>query len=124
MYSASMYSLTLPCKVFCWIRRATLRGGRMATITHAASSVSLLALALFGLRTETAGAQERGLGGAAAGYVATGVSAIATGELDDQLAARGYPTLGRTTAALGVGAYLILPGGVMLGGEWHGLIVG
>jgi hypothetical protein len=56
--------------------------------------------------------------------VVAGVSAIATGELDSRLAARGYPVFGRTAASVGLGAYRVLASGVMLGGEWHGLIMG
>jgi hypothetical protein len=73
--------------------------------------------------TESAGAQQ-GLLGPGAAYVVAGVSGIATRELDTRLAALGYPTFGRTATSVGLGAYRILASGVMLGGEWHGLIIG
>jgi hypothetical protein len=53
-----------------------------------------------------------------------GASGIATGELDDWLAARGYPTFGRSAVAVGLGGYRILSSGVMLGGEFTGLVIG
>lgn len=62
--------------------------------------------------------------GPGAGFIAAGASGIATGELDDWLAERGYPTFGGTAVAVGLGGYRILPNGVMLGGEFNGLIVG
>ena len=90
-------------------------------VFSAAASLSIAA-AQSGRAAE--GAQERESRGAVVGYFAAGVSRIATGELDERLAARGYPAFGRTAAAVAVGAYGILPGGVMLGAEWHGLIMG
>jgi hypothetical protein len=89
------------------------RGGR----------VRLLALALALGAAHPAQAQQ-GLLGPGAAYVLAGASGIATGELDTRLAARGYPTFGRTATAVGLGAYRTLRSGVMLGGEWHGLIIG
>ena len=62
--------------------------------------------------------------GPGAGYVGFGASKIATGELDDRLASRGYPTFGQTAGALNLGAYRLLSNGVMIGLEWHGLIMG
>lgn len=62
--------------------------------------------------------------GPGAGFLAAGTSGIATEELDDWLEERGYPTFGRTAVAVGLGAYRILSSGVMLGGEFHGLIIG
>jgi hypothetical protein len=44
--------------------------------------------------------------------------------LDDRLAARGYPTFGRSAGGINLGAHLILPGGLTVGAEWHGLIIG
>ena len=82
-----------------------------------------LALALGAGAAGTAEGQQALLGPGAA-FVAAGVSGMATGELDDRLAARGYPTFGRTATSLGIGAYRLLRSGVMLGGEAHGLIVG
>jgi hypothetical protein len=82
-----------------------------------------IALAL-GLGGAGSAEGQQALLGPGAAYVAAGVSGIATGELDDRLAARGYPTFGRTATALGLGAYRILGSGVMLGGELQGLIMG
>lgn len=96
----------------------------MAGIRRRAVGAGLLALVLGAGGAEAAGAQEGGVRGALVGYFAAGVSRIATGELDARLAARGYPAFGRTAAAVGVGAYGVLPGGVMLGAEWNGLIMG
>ncbi|HEU0078448.1 MAG TPA: hypothetical protein VFQ76_12400, partial [Longimicrobiaceae bacterium] len=59
-----------------------------------------------------------------AAFISAGVSGIATEELDDRLAARGYPTFGSTATAVGFGGYWGLPGGWMLGGEFNGLIIG
>lgn len=97
---------------------------RMVGIARRAAVAGLLVLALSAGDAEVAAAQAWGHWGAGAGYVSAGISGTATGELDDQLAARGYPTFGRTTQALGIGAYWILSGGVMLGGEWNGLSMG
>ena len=46
------------------------------------------------------------------------------GKLDDRLAARGYPTFGSSATGVNIGAYGILPGGLTVGAEWHGLIIG
>mgnify|MGYP006211417949 CR=1 FL=1 len=97
--------------------------GHRAGIARRAAAAGLLALVL-GLGAEVAAAQEWGRRGAVAGFVSAGVSGLATGELDDRLAARGYPTFGRTARSLGIGGYWILPGGVLMGGEWQGLILG
>lgn len=86
-----------------------------------AMAVGVLALTL-GPGASDAAAQQRASGGAVIGYVAAGVSAIGTGELDDRLAALGYPAIGRTATGIAIGAYLLLESGVMLGGEWNGLI--
>lgn len=83
----------------------------------------LFALALGVGGVESAQGQQ-GLLGPGAAFFAAGPSGIATGELDDRLAARGYPTFGRTATALGLGAYRTLASGVMLGAEWHGLVIG
>ncbi|HEX6909676.1 MAG TPA: hypothetical protein VF142_04765 [Longimicrobium sp.] len=83
----------------------------------------LLALALGAGRAASAEAQADLLG-PGAGFIAAGASGIATGELDEWLSARGYPAFGGAAVALGFGAYRILPGGVRLGGEFSGLIVG
>jgi hypothetical protein len=84
----------------------------------------LLALALGVADVEAVGAQGQGVFGAGAGYIGVGASRIATSELDDRLAARGYPTFGRSAAGINLGAHLIRPGGLTVGAEWHGLIVG
>jgi len=62
--------------------------------------------------------------GAGAAYLGVGASAIGTAELDDRLAARGYPAFGSSAVALNLGAHIILPGGLTAGAEWHGLIIG
>lgn len=59
-----------------------------------------------------------------AGYFAAGVSGTATSELDDRLAARGYPTFGRPAVQISLGAYMTVASRLMLGGEWTGLIKG
>ena len=104
------------------IRSAT-QEGRIAATTRCSTLAATLALMLGAAGPAPAHAQQALLGPGAA-FVSAGVSGIATGELDDRLAARGYPTFGRTATALGVGAYRVLAGKVMLGGEVHGLIVG
>jgi hypothetical protein len=83
----------------------------------------LLALALGGAGAASAEAQADLLG-PGAGFIAAGTSGISTGDLDDWLAGRGYPTFGGSAMAIGLGAYRVLPGGVMLGGEFAGLIMG
>lgn len=85
------------------------------------STAAMLALALAG--APVAAAQQSLLGPGAA-YLSAGVSGIATRDLDDRLAARGYPTFGATATAIGLGAYRVLDSGLMLGAEAHGLIVG
>jgi hypothetical protein len=67
-------------------------------------------------------AQLRGRPGAA--FVAAGASVLDVASLDGALAAQGYPTFGRTALALGGGAYRVLPGGLMIGLEGHGLSLG
>jgi hypothetical protein len=100
------------------------RQERATRIARPSTAGRLLVLTLgVGGATESAGAQQ-GLLGPGAAYVVAGVSAIATGELDSRLAARGYPVFGRTAASVGLGAYRVLASRVMLGGEWHGLIMG
>lgn len=96
----------------------------MAGIERRVTRGLLLALALGVGGVEPVGAQGQGLLGAGAAYLGVGASGIATGELDDRLAARGYPTFGGSATALNLGAHLILPGGLTVGAEWHGLIIG
>ena len=55
--------------------------------------------------------------GPGAAFMGGGISGIGTGELDDRLAERGYPTFGGTAAAVSGGGYRILSNGVMLGAE-------
>lgn len=83
----------------------------------------VLALAFGAGRVASAEAQADLLG-PGGGFISVGAARIATGELDDRLSERGYPTFGRTAVTVGLGAYRILPGGVMLGGEFNGLIIG
>lgn len=94
----------------------------MEGIAHRIIAAGLLTL-FFGIAAESAKAQSALLGPGAA-FVGGGISAIGTGDLDDHLAARGYPTFGRTAGAFSLGAYRILSSGVMLGAEWHGLVIG
>jgi hypothetical protein len=69
-------------------------------------------------------AQGRVLRAPGAEFFAAGVSRLATAELDDRLAARGYPPFGRSALAVSLGGYRILSGGLALGAEWHGVIQG
>jgi hypothetical protein len=96
----------------------------MARIARRITRTGLLGLALAAGGTEAAAAQGGWLRAPDAGFISAGVSRIATGELDDRLAARGYPTFGTTARAVGIGGYWSLPGGLMLGGEWNGLVIG
>ena len=82
-----------------------------------------LALA-FGVGGAAAAEAQAELLGPGAGFIAAGTSGIATGELDDWLSGRGYPTFGGSAVSIGFGGYRILQSGVMLGGEFNGLIVG
>ena len=69
-------------------------------------------------------ASQAALLGPGAAYLTGGMSRIATQELDERLASSGYPTFGRTAEAIGIGAYRILPSGMLLGVEGTALIVG
>ena len=95
----------------------------MAGIERRIALAGLLALAFSAAGAARVEAQAELLG-PGAGFISVGGAGIATGELDDWLATRGYPTFGGTAVALGLGGYRILPSGVMLGGEFNGLIVG
>lgn len=95
----------------------------MAGFVHRSMVVALVALVFSVGGAERSHAQAALLGPGAA-YIGIGVSGLATGELDDRLAARGYPTFGGTAGVLGVGAYRILSSKVMLGFEGQGLVVG
>lgn len=95
----------------------------MAGFTRGITAAGLLALALVAGGAGPARAQAALLGPGAV-YIGAGISGIETGELDDRLSARGYPTFGRTAVGLSLGAYRTLSSGVMLGGEWHGLVIG
>jgi hypothetical protein len=69
-------------------------------------------------------AQSRAARSGFTGYFAAGVSAISNPELNDGLAANGYPTFSSRPHGGSLGAYRLLRSGVMLGGEWHFLPVG
>lgn len=95
----------------------------MSGIARRVTQSGLLALAFSVAGTASAEAQADLLG-PGAGFIAAGVSGIATEELDDWLAGRGYPTFGSTAVVIGLGGYRILSSGVMLGAEFNGLIIG
>lgn len=95
----------------------------MARMARRIAGAGLAALALGWGGVDAARGQAALLGPGAA-YVGGGVSGIATEELDDRLAARGYPTFGGTAGAVTLGAYRVLRSGVMLGGEFNGLVIG
>lgn len=88
------------------------------------AGATILTLAMCVGGAAPAAAQDDGFLRGAAGYLGIGMSGITTGELDDRLEARGYPTFGSTAVGMNLGAYGVLPSGIMLGGEWHGLIIG
>ena len=100
--------------------------GCMAAIVRRIKAVMplLLMLALGSGIPDIAGAQGKDLFGAGAAFLGVGASRIGTGDLDDRLAASGYPTFGRSATGINAGAHLVLPGGLTVGAEWHGLIVG
>ena len=85
-------------------------------------TLSVLAVALVFASANQAGAQETLLGPGAA-FISAGAAQIATGALDDRLVANGYPSFGRTARSLGIGAYRVIHGNIMLGGELNGLVV-
>lgn len=95
----------------------------MRGIARRIARAGLLALTL-GVATTASAEAQADLLGPGAGFISAGASGIATGELDDWLSSRGYPAFGGTAASVGFGAYRILRSGVMLGGEFNGLIVG
>jgi hypothetical protein len=82
--------------------------------------VAVFALCLAGWSTASA---QQSLMGPGAAFLSVGASRIATGDLDDRLAAGGYPTFGNHANSAGIGAYRIVSGRVLLGGELNGLIV-
>lgn len=84
----------------------------------------LATLVLLSLTAVPAIVHAQGMFGPGASFIGGGVSGIGTGKLDDRLAARGYPTLGTSAVGVTIGTYHILPGGLSVGGEWHGLIIG
>lgn len=94
----------------------------MRGIAGRITMAGMLALAV-GVGVASAEAQAELLG-PGAGFIAVGASGIATGELDDWLSTRGYPAFGGTAVAVGFGGYRVLRSGVMLGGEFNGLIIG
>jgi len=81
------------------------------------------AVALSLLVTSVVHAQE-GLLGPGAAYIGMGVAHITTRDLDDRLAAQNYPTFGQGARLIGIGAYRTLSSGVMLGGEFNGVVLG
>jgi hypothetical protein len=83
--------------------------------------LALVAVALWSVRP--AGAQQSLLGPGAA-FVSVGVAQVATLELDDRLAANGYPTFGQRATTIGIGAYRVVRTRLMLGGEFNGLVIG
>jgi hypothetical protein len=97
-----------------------------ATAVRTAQEVIVAAALLLsvGIGAEPVHAQARDSRSGYTGFFAAGVSRIATGELDDRLAASGYPVFGSRPLALNIGAYRLWRSGVMLGGEWHYLDVG
>jgi hypothetical protein len=64
---------------------------------------------------------QQALLGPGAAFVSVGTAKIATAELDERLAANGYPTFGRRAATAGIGAYRIVRERLLLGGEFNGL---
>ena len=87
----------------------------MRGIARRVMGAGALTLALAG------GVEAQGLRLPDAGFIALGVARVDTGELDERLAASGYPTFGRRAVAPAIGVYWRLANGVMLGGEWAGL---
>lgn len=88
--------------------------GRLARVIVSALSLGLAAEAH----------AQQGLLGPGAAYFGMGVAHIATGDLDDRLALQNYPTFGQGATVVGIGAYRTLSSGLMLGGEFNGLIIG
>ena len=96
----------------------------MGRIERRLTGAVVLALALGAGGVQPMQAQGQELFGAGAAYLGIGASGIGTAELDDRLADRGYPTFGSSALAVNIGAHIILPGGLIGGAEWHGLIIG
>jgi hypothetical protein len=89
----------------------------------------LFVFAVLGASMVSFGASERvraqaALLGPGAAYLGAGVAGINTENLDDRLRDHGYPTFGQRATIIGVGAYRTLQSGVMLGGEFNGLMIG
>jgi hypothetical protein len=85
--------------------------------------VAALAALVFGIAAGPLHGQAALIGPGAA-FISGGVSQLATGDLDDRLAAEGYPTFGRKASTLGIGAYRIFSDRILVGFEGHGFIVG
>ena len=85
--------------------------------------VAALAALVVGIGAGESKAQAALIGPGGA-FISGGLAGIATGDLDDRLAAQGYPTFGRSAATLGAGAYRIFSNRILLGFEGHGLIIG
>ena len=96
----------------------------MAGIARRVTTAVAMTAALGAAGTGAAEAQAGWVRGPDAAFIGLGVAGVSTSELDERLAARGYPTFGGTAAAPGIGAYWTLPGGLMLGGEWNGVVLG
>jgi hypothetical protein len=89
---------------------------------HPRTCSPLLALAI-GVACVTAAKAQQALLGPGAAFISAGAHRVATADLDSRLAANGYPTFGRAARSLGIGAYRMVAGNVMLGGELNGLIM-
>ena len=91
--------------------------------TPVRASLALLMMLVLGAATRLP-AQEQLLFGPGAEFFGLGLSRLATGELDDRLAAQGYPTFGRTAVGVSLGGYRIFRRRWTLGAEWQGIIQG
>ena len=87
------------------------------------TKIAVLGALVFGIAANPLQGQAALIGPGAA-FISGGVSQLSTGDLDDRLAAEGYPTFGRKASTLGVGAYRIFSNRILLGFEGHGFIVG
>src|SRR5689334_21930844 len=64
---------------------------------------------------------QQSLLGPGAAFISVGTAGVATSELDDRLAAIGYPTFGQKAKSAGLGGYRVLSNKVMLGAELTGI---
>lgn len=95
----------------------------MTRIASRLIPLALLALTLTACNVQFVFAQGSWLQAPDVGFISLGVSNVSTGELDDELTAYGYPTFGQRAIRPSIGAYWDLPGAVLLGGEWHGIML-